>query len=106
MEAVTDLPFWRCDTSGNSDGCHHKSTDRTRPLGNIPTPELREIRKAIHKRLDALWIFERKPKIARRAVYDHLSKAIGREYHTGEIRSRQEADKVVNAVNNYGAESP
>lgn len=31
------LPFWRCDGCGNHVGCHHKTKDRTRPLGVIPT---------------------------------------------------------------------
>jgi hypothetical protein len=42
---LADLPFWKCDGCGNHVGCHHKTNDRTRPLGNIPTPEIRIARK-------------------------------------------------------------
>jgi hypothetical protein len=31
------IPFWKCDACKNYVGCHWKTKDRTRPLGNIPT---------------------------------------------------------------------
>src|SRR4051812_7339665 len=49
------LPFWKCDGCGNYVGCHHKTQDRTRPLGNIPNKAMREARKHIHRILDPLW---------------------------------------------------
>lgn len=36
------LPFWRCDACGNSVGCHHKTQNPTRPLGCIPTNEIKK----------------------------------------------------------------
>src|SRR5258708_25759364 len=45
---LQSLPFWKCLACGNYVGCHHKTNDPTRPLGNIPSPELRELRKEIH----------------------------------------------------------
>lgn len=56
---LSGLPFWKCDTCGNFVGCHHKTKNRTRPLGCIPTPEIKEARKRIHSLLDPLlarWI--------------------------------------------------
>ena len=49
------LPFWKCDVCGNFVGCHHKTKNRTRPLGCIPTPEIKNARKHIHAILDPLW---------------------------------------------------
>lgn len=49
------LPFWKCDACGNAVGCHHKTKERTRPLGCIPTPELKTARSHIHRVLDPLW---------------------------------------------------
>jgi hypothetical protein len=42
------LPFWRCDTCKNFVGCHHKTKERTRPLGCIPTKAIKDARKKIH----------------------------------------------------------
>ncbi len=44
---LSSLPFWRCDGCGNFVGCHHKTKDRTRPLGCIPTPEIKEERQRV-----------------------------------------------------------
>ena len=89
------LPFWKCGICGNHVGCHHKTPDRTRPLGNIPTKEIREARKHIHALLDPLW---RSGTMKRGAVYGKLAKQLGREYHTAEIRTVQEAREVYRAV--------
>lgn len=89
------LPFWRCDACGNFVGCHHKTRDRTRPLGCIPTPEISARRKRLHALFDPAW---RDGRIGRKELYAAISKAIGREYHTGEIRSIEEADQVLAAA--------
>lgn len=89
------LPFWKCDGCGNYVGCHHKTNNRTRPLGNIPTYELRELRKKIHAVIDPLW---RGKKISRGKLYARISAAIGYEYHTGEIKSVEEARTVLQIV--------
>src|ERR1700761_6219812 len=49
------LPFWKCETCKNHVGCHHKTGNRTKPLGNIPFKELRDARQHIHKILDPIW---------------------------------------------------
>ena len=38
---LKSLPFWKCDTCGNHVGCHHKTKNRTQPLGCIPSDEIK-----------------------------------------------------------------
>lgn len=90
-EDLADLPFWKCPTCNNYVGCHHKTQDRTRPLGIIPSPELREARRTIHKVIDPMW---KKRHIPRDAVYARLTKVLGREYHTADLRNLDEARRV------------
>lgn len=92
---LAGLPFWICDTCRNYVGCHHKTTDRTRPLGNIPTAELRNARSKIHALLDPLWTSKG---MRRSAVYAALSRQLGREYHTAELKDVAEAEKIYKAV--------
>ena len=92
---LADLPFWKCDTCGNYVGCHHKTKDRTKPLGCIPTKEITAARKRIHALLDHIWQEGRMP---RGKVYALLSKQIGYPYHTGELRSLDDARIVYRAV--------
>jgi hypothetical protein len=85
------LPFWECPACKNFVGCHHKTKNRTAPLGCIPTKEIKNARKHIHALLDPIW----KTGIMRRgAVYAYLSDKMGREYHTAQIRSVEEAREV------------
>jgi len=88
---LSSLPFWKCDTCGNYVGCHHKTKERTKPLGNIPTPELRKARSHIHALLDPLW---QSGKIGRGRLYEILSDKLGWRYHTANIRSVDEARRV------------
>ena len=89
------LPFWKCDTCSNYVGCHHKTSDRTRPLGVICGPEMKNARREIHKILDPLW---QSKGLSRRSIYAHLTQTIGREYHTAEIRSLDEARTIYRAI--------
>jgi hypothetical protein len=86
-----ELPFWKCDGCRNYVGCHHKTSDRTRPLGIIPTPQIRKARIEVHRVVDALW---RGGRFTRRDVYKTISEAIGRHYHSAEIRSIEEAREI------------
>jgi hypothetical protein len=87
-----DLPFWKCDACGNHVGCHHKTKDRTRPLGNIPTKELKNARQHIHRILDPIW---KSHKMPRGKLYARLASQLGlREYHTAELKTVEEARKV------------
>lgn len=91
---LSDLPFWKCDKCGNYVGCHHKTEDRTRPLGCIPTNEIKNARKHIHRILDAKWS---NPK-QRKAIYQRLSDKLGRKYHTANIRTIDEARRVYRLI--------
>ena len=88
---LSSLPFWKCDACGNHVGCHHKTKDRTRPLGNIPTKELKNARQHIHRILDPIW---KNGTMKRGQVYARISKELGYQYHTAEIKTLGEARKI------------
>lgn len=90
-----DLPFWKCDTCGNHVGCHHKTKQRTRPLGNIPNKAIRAARSHIHRILDPLWM---KKKIPRGKLYARITKELGYQYHTAEIKTVQDARNIYSIV--------
>jgi hypothetical protein len=94
------LPFWKCDSCGNYVGCHYKTRNPTKPLGCIPTAEIKNARQEIHKILDPIW---RSGRMARRAVYAEISDQIGWNYHTAKIRSIEEARKVYRIVQGMAA---
>lgn len=91
------LPFWKCDNCGNYVGCHHKTKDRTRPLGVIPSKEIKGARKHIHALLDPIW---KSGKIKRKELYKKLSDNLGYEYHTAEIKDIEEARKIYKLIKN------
>jgi len=95
---LKELPFWKCDQCGNFVGCHHKTKNRTRPLGCIPTPEIKNARKEIHKILDPIW---QSGKMSRKDIYAKLTKELGWKYHTANIRSIEEARQVYRIVKRY-----
>jgi hypothetical protein len=88
---LASLPFWRCTGCGNYVGCHHKTPTPTRPLGAIPTPELRRARQAIHALIDPMW---QSGVIPRRDLYQKISRFIGHQFHTSEILSLAEAKSI------------
>lgn len=90
-----ELPFWKCDSCGGYVGCHHKTSNPTRPLGFIATPEILKARKEIHAILDPLW---KKNKIKRDQAYKYIADKLGYEYHTGEIKTIEEAREVYTIV--------
>lgn len=92
---LSALPFWKCDACSNYVGCHHKTKDPTKPLGCIPTRELVNARKRIHALLDPIWKSGQMP---RGKVYAILSDKLGHPYHTGELRSLDDARIVYRAV--------
>lgn len=85
------LPFWKCDGCGNYVGCHHKTKNRTRPLGCIPTREIMNARKHIHAILDPLW---QSKGHKRSKLYQKISDRFGWKYHTANIRSVEEAREI------------
>lgn len=90
-----DLPFWRCDTCKNYVGCHHKTNNRTKPLGNIPTNELKNARQHIHKILDPLW---QSGTYKRSKLYQFISDEVGYQYHTAEIKTIGEAREIYKII--------
>jgi hypothetical protein len=71
-------------------GCHHKTSNPTNPLGVIPTKEIMNARKHIHKLLDSLWNSGKQ----RGKIYAELSRELGWNYHTGDIKTLDEAREV------------
>lgn len=94
-EDLFDLPFWMCDTCMNFVGCHHKTANRTAPLGCIPNPEVRAARKHLHALIDPIW---KSGKMTRRRIYESISCDVGWSYHTAKLRSIEEARDVYRSV--------
>lgn len=95
------LPFWKCDGCGNFVGCHHKTKNRTRPLGVIPTPEIKALRSEIHCVIDQIW---KSGRVGRRELYGMIAHLIGvGEYHTAEIRTVEQAREVKRVAKELGA---
>lgn len=90
-----NLPFWFCPSCNNFVGCHYKTKNRTKPLGCIPTEEIKNARKHIHSILDPIW---QSGSISRKSVYKKLSDVLGWKYHTAKIRSIEEAREVYKAI--------
>lgn len=88
---LADVPRWKCDGCGNHVGTHHKTKNRTKPLGNIPSDEIKRARIHIHALIDPEW---KSGRMRRRQLYGKLSKALGYTYHTGEIKTIEEARNI------------
>lgn len=80
--------FWSCPHCGNFVGAHERGPLVGQPFGVIATPELKRLRQQLHNLIDPLWKIMR---IDRKLIYKKMSDAVGKEYHTGEIRSIEEA---------------
>lgn len=88
-EDLCGLPFWQCPNCKKYVGCHKNS--KNKPLGNIPTKEIRNARQHIHALIDPLW---KDGFITRDNFYNELSSKLGWGYHTANIRSIDEARQV------------
>lgn len=95
---LRSIPFWRCDGCGKFVGCHHKTKNRTTPLGCIPTAELKEARKQLHALIDPIW---QSGKMRRRELYAAIGRDLGREFHTAETRTIDEARAAYRAARKY-----
>lgn len=89
------LPFWRCRNCGSFVGCYYKTKDRTRPLGVIPTAEMKVIRQRIHRVIDPVW---QEGKTPRGKIYERMSQLLGKEFHTAELRSLNDCEKALEAA--------
>lgn len=97
------VPMWKCDGCKGSVGTHHKRKgDPLSPLGVIATPELRDARQRLHGLIDPLW---RSGRFKRGQLYARISLELGREYHTGELRSLEDARVVWRIVKAIIAEA-
>lgn len=56
---------------------------------------IRQARMRIHAIIDALW---KSGKIKRNSLYKTISKKIGKEYHTAEIKSIEEVNNIINIL--------
>lgn len=92
---LASLPFWKCDACKNFVGCHHKTSNPTRPLGCIPNKEMKEARQHIHRILDPIW---KSGSISRSKIYKMISDATGKEYHTAGISSIEDARVAYKAI--------
>lgn len=82
--------FWQCPSCKNFVGTH-KNGDSMTPLGCIPNRKMKSIRMQIHSVIDPIW---KTRKLSRSEVYKRISEKIGYEYHTGEIKSIPEANRI------------
>lgn len=73
------LTMYRCPHCKNYAGEHARV---------IPTRAIRKFRQKIHSIIDPLW---RSGVVTRSWVYRNMSKAIGKDFHSGNIRSDEEA---------------
>jgi len=84
--------FWVCDACGNYVGCHGDGS----PLGTIPTPEIRAMRRRIHAVIDPLW---RSRRVSRNWVYREMRTALGvTDYHTAELSTMEGAHAALDAA--------
>ena len=84
-----NLKFYQCPFCKNYVGTH-KGT--TRPLGCIPTLELKQARIKVHNKLDYLW---KSGKYKRYKIYKALSEYFGYRYHNGTTKSIEECNKAI-----------
>jgi len=95
---LADVPFWKCDMCGGHVGCHYKRKKSTKPLGVIPSPQIKNARIHIHKLIDPPW---QNGLISRKQIYEHLSKQLGYPYHTAELRTLEDARDVYRLARDY-----
>lgn len=82
------LKFMQCKKCKNYVGTHPDG----RPLGSIVSKEIKKSRMEIHNNLDQLW---KNNVMKRKEVYSHMRQKLGYEYHTANIETKEEAEKVL-----------
>lgn len=92
---LKSLPFWQCPQCKNFVGCHHKTKNRTNPLGCIANKEMKFARHQLHMVIDPLWKYKG---YSRTGIYKAISDKIGRRYHTAQLRTLEEAREVYRYV--------
>jgi|SaaInlStandDraft_4_1057021.scaffolds.fasta_scaffold98198_1 hypothetical protein len=81
--------FYVCESCNNFVGMNSRSGE---PLGVIPTKEISSFRQTIHGLIDPLW---KDGKISRSKLYKILSKKVGYEYHTADLRTIDECRNII-----------
>lgn len=72
---------WYCHPCDFYVGCENNTR---KPLGTMVGKELRQLRRAVHAKIDPLWRKATNPRKMRGHIYSRISQAIGKTYHTGE----------------------
>lgn len=93
---LAEKSFWKCDVCKNYVGCHVGKTHI--PFGCIATPEIFKLRQQIHSVINPIW---KSGKLRRATIYAKLSKILGREYHTGNIRSVDECYLILKEIRSW-----
>lgn len=81
--------FYKCDECKSYVGSHGANNQ---PLGCIPSLEIKQLRMEIHEMIDPIW---KSRQLTRKQVYRKLSGRLGYEFHTGNIKTVEEANKVM-----------
>ena len=89
---LASIPQYTHDSCGTWVGTHHKSTQPLKPLGILATKEMFDYRSLIHHMIDTIW---QNKHMSRGQVYAFMARELGYQYHTGEIRTIEEAKRVV-----------
>ena len=87
--------FYKCPYCGNYVGCHPNTV---KPLGCIPTEELKKARIKVHNKLDYLW---KSGKYKRGYIYKKLSEHFGFKYHNGNTKSVAECNEALEVLKNF-----
>lgn len=90
---LAEKNFYICPKCKQYIGCHPNTN---RPLGVIPTQEMKKARMIIHGLIDPLW---KKGIISRGKLYRLIAKELGiKQYHTGWTRSIGQCRQVYRAA--------
>lgn len=93
------LLFYKCDKCKGYVGSHCKNSQ---PLGCIPSPEIKQLRMEIHDLIDPLW---KSKQFTRKQIYRKLSRQLGYEFHTGNIKTVEEAKRIMNLISTIQGKS-
>lgn len=84
--------FYKCPFCGEYVGCHPNTI---KPLGCIPSKELRQARIKVHNKLDILW---KSGKYKRAEIYKTLSEHFGYKYHNGNTKTVAECEEAIQVL--------
>ncbi len=90
-----DLTFFRCPTCGCYVGTHKVGRNQGKPLGSMPTAEIRRWRNTLHREyIDPLW---QSGRFKRGKLYAMIAQHLGiKAYHTGEINDIERVKTIMN----------